>query len=137
MDSGACPMKWRFFFDGACHLCSREVDHYLKIPGAEKIEFIDITGPTFSAQAYGLDPIAVNKAMHVISPDGAIFTGVDAFIEIWKVLPTYQTYARAANLPVVKPLLKMGYTIFARLRPYLPKRKDACEACAVRNELHK
>ena len=129
--------KWMFFFDGACHLCSREVDHYRKIPGSEKIYFIDIAGNSFSAKDYGLDPVAVNREMHVKSPTGEIFTGVDAFIEIWKVLPHYQRYAALANHSAIKIFLKFGYRIFASVRPYLPKRKDSCEACAVRSEMPK
>lgn len=127
-------MKWMFFFDGACHLCSREVDHYRLLPGSEKIEFIDIAGNSFSAKDYGLDPVAVNKAMHVKSPSGEIFTGVDAFIEIWKVLPKYHRYAVIANIHEVKAFLKVGYRIFAKFRHYLPKRRSSCEACAVRTD---
>ena len=130
-------MKWTFFFDGACHLCSREVDHYRKIPGSEKIDFIDIAGRSFSARDYGLDPVAVNREMHIKSPSGEIFTGVDAFIEIWKILPQYKRYAAFAKRPTIKMFLRVGYFFFARVRPYLPKRKDSCEACAVRSDLRK
>ena len=130
-------MKWEFFFDGACHLCSREVDHYRKLPGSEKIEFIDIAGGSFTAEAFGLDPIAVNREMHVKNPSGQVFTGVNAFIEIWKILPRYKAHAFMANQPVIKPLLKIAYFAFASIRPYLPKRKDSCDACVVRSELKK
>ena len=127
-------MKWIFFYDGACHLCSREIMHYQRLPGSENIEFVDIAGSDFVAENFGLDSVLVNRSMHVKSPTGEIFTGVDAFIEIWKVLPKYKNYAWVASRPEVKPFLKLGYKIFARLRIYLPKRKGGCEACAVVHE---
>ena len=130
-------MKWKFFFDGACHLCSREVEHYQKLPGSEKIEFIDIAAVSFSAKEYGLDPITVNKEMHVISPEGKVFKAVDAVIEIWKVIPKYRIHASVAKQPPIKAFLKIGYVIFANLRPYLPKRKGACEVCVNRSGLAK
>ena len=89
--------KWQFFFDGACHLCFREIEHYRKIEGSDTIEFIDISMAEFKAEQFGLDRAKVNREMHVKSPDGRLHVGVDAFIEIWKQLPRYQTWARLAQ----------------------------------------
>ena len=119
---------WNVYFDGLCPLCSREIDHYRKQRGAESLRFVDITAADFNAEAEGVDPIAVHKEMHVKTSDGRLVTGVDAFIEIWKVLPRYGFAARLAQKSFIKPTLDFGYHIFAAVRPYLPRKAQGCEA---------
>lgn len=125
----------RMYFDGACHLCSREAEHYRQRDRAGRIEFIDIAAPHFDARAEGVDPVAVNRHIHARLPDGRLVTGVDAFIAFWRVLPGYGWLARFASRPLVKQVLRGGYHAFAQIRPLLPRRKvDQCteEACAPR-----
>lgn len=122
-------LKLKVYYDGLCKLCSREMDHYRKQVGAENIDFIDICAPQFDATLEALDPVLVHKIMHVRRPDGTLATRVDAFIEIWKVLPRYNILGKTANLPIVKSLLEMGYTGFATIRPWLPRNsaKNECK----------
>ncbi|MBC7397227.1 MAG: DUF393 domain-containing protein [Bdellovibrionales bacterium] len=126
-------MKTKIYYDGACHLCSREMDHYRKHAKKAHLEFIDIAHPAFSASAEGLDPVKINRDMHVRDAKGNIHTGVDAFIELWRVMPGYAPFSKMAGLPVVNPILKAGYEVFSRIRPLLPKKKnnycdtDACD----------
>lgn len=115
------------YFDGACHLCSREMRHYFKRDKQGLLNPVDITAPDFDAVKEGLDPVKIHHYMH-IKKSGTIFFGVDAFIEIWRVVPGYQWLARLANPMPVRLLLKPFYWIFARcIRPLLPKRKGVCE----------
>lgn len=118
------------YFDGACHLCSREVAHYQRIDLRGALAPVDIAAPDFDAAALGLDPVAVNRALHVRLPTGELRTGVDAFVEIWRRLPSYRWLARVASVPVLRPLLDTGYWVFARIiRPALPKRRCAGGTC--------
>lgn len=119
---------WNIYYDGLCQLCSREMEHYQKLNGSEKFGFIDITSQNFNPLEQGLDPVAVHKVMHIKSTlTGEIKTGVDAFIEIWRVLPSYRWASRVASWPLVKALFKVFYALFARYRGYLPKRKLNCD----------
>lgn len=118
--------KLTVFYDGLCVLCSREIDHYRKQQGAENILFSDITSPDFKAKDWGVDPFLVHKHMHARRSDGSLATHVDAFIEIWKVLPRYQWAARAASKGIIRPFLDAGYLLFAKVRPWLPRRKQLC-----------
>lgn len=121
------------FYDGLCPLCAREIEHYRKKKGSEKLKFMDITDPSFKAQEFGLDPKLVHQVMHVRKKDGTIATKVDAFIAIWQELPAYKLLARVADLRAVRPFLEIGYSGFARVRPYLPRLKtrpnQAHESC--------
>ncbi len=117
--------KTTVFFDGACHLCSREVGLYERADTVGKLNLVDISKPDFDAKAHGLDDARVNKHMHVRGPAGNTEVGVDAFVAIWKALGKYDWAVRAAKSPVLRPAMDLGYRAFARLRPYLPKRRAA------------
>lgn len=123
------------FYDGACHLCSREIDQYRRKDVRGQIEFIDIAAKGFDAHAWRVDPVRVNQVMHARDKTGETFTEVAAFAAIWRALG-WQRLAGVALSPYVLPFLTLAYRLFARgIRPYLPKRKvDQCSetACAAR-----
>lgn len=113
--------KTKILFDGNCIVCDTEVSHYKRIAPA-KFEMVDISDKNFNAAKFGLSPEAVNKKMHVISPDGNIHKGVDAFAQIWCQIPKYQFAAKAIKWPLIYQVANVGYWIFANSRPYLPKK---------------
>jgi predicted DCC family thiol-disulfide oxidoreductase YuxK len=118
------------FFDGLCPLCSREIAHYRKRVADDRVRFVDITDPAFHAAAHGLDDKRIHQVMHVKVGD-QVRTGLDAFIAVWDAVPGYSWLARIARLPLVHGLMLVGYHAFARVRPWLPRRKRAdCPAGA-------
>ena len=119
------------YYDGLCVLCSREIEHYRRSRGADLINFVDICAPGFDAGAHGVDPKAVHRVMHVKRADGTLATEVDAFIAIWTTLPGYWLLARIASLGFVRFFLNIGYHLFVRVRPYLPRRSADIYACAA------
>ncbi|NBX67756.1 MAG: DUF393 domain-containing protein [Proteobacteria bacterium] len=128
---------FQVFYDGACHLCSREINHYRKKVTTVPFEYIDISAPDFDAKSYGLNNEKVQLEMHIKCEDGAVRTGVEAFLEMWRRMPSFQKLAWALDREWVKPILRLGYFTFARVRPYLPKRKRThCETgtCGVKQK---
>ncbi len=114
------------FYDGLCPLCSREIAHYRRQVRDEPVAFIDITDPDFDAARHGLDPRRLHAVMHGRLGDD-IITGVDVFLALWEALPRYRWLARLGRLPGAHALLTVGYLVFARVRPYLPRRRGrAC-----------
>ena len=111
------------YFDGLCRLCSAEINHYRKLEGSDAFEYVDITAAGFEPKDHGLDPYKVHKVMHVRDASGVLHEGVDAFRAIWKELPRYRFLWMAADQPLVRPILEMGYRAFVLARPYLPRRK--------------
>jgi predicted DCC family thiol-disulfide oxidoreductase YuxK len=122
--------KISVFYDGLCIICSREIDHYRKSRGADRVNFVDICNPSFDPVANGLDPFAVHKVMHVRRVDGTLATEVDAFIEIWKTLPGYRWLASIASVSMVRFFMNIGYQAFVKIRPFLPRRSADIYACA-------
>ena len=118
-------MKTKIFVDGNCIVCDMEIAHYKKI-APELFDIIDISDDKFDAAKFNLTAEAVNENMHVITPDGDLKIGVDAFAHIWSRLgedrSKYQMASRLIKTPVVYPLAQVGYAVFAKIRPLLPKR---------------
>jgi predicted DCC family thiol-disulfide oxidoreductase YuxK len=128
--------NFQVFFDGACYLCSTEIEHYRNKKTSTPIEFVDISSPQFSAEGHGLDPAAVQESMHVKCEDGSLRTGVEAFFEIWRRIPSYEKLAWALDRRWLLPFLHVGYAGFAKVRPYLPKKKGkVCETgtCGIKS----
>jgi predicted DCC family thiol-disulfide oxidoreductase YuxK len=124
------------YFDGLCPLCSREIAHYQKMRGNERIRFVDITSPAFNSAQEGLDPLAVHRELHAKDAAGNIHTGVAAFILIWRQLDSMRWLVPIAAFAPVHFALKGAYRAFAKLRPYLP-RKKTCSAspyCEVKHD---
>lgn len=118
-------------YDGACHLCSREISLYKKRNVDKAIGFVDISAENFDAKSWGVDAKAVHKHMHVRLANGSYKTGLDAFVAVWQVLPGYAWLARTAQIPYIAPVLRLGYAVFAKMRPWLPRRRNADASCKV------
>jgi hypothetical protein len=59
--------------------------------------------------------------------------GLDAFIAIWDAIPAYRPLGRFAKLPGIHAVLMLGYAAFARVRPWLPRRRLRCETGSCRH----
>ncbi|VTS06186.1 thiol-disulfide oxidoreductase DCC family protein [Tuwongella immobilis] len=116
------------FYDGLCPLCSREINHYRKVVRDGSIGYVDISEPTFDAAAFGLDPVQVHRHLHVVDASGKVFKGVDSFLKLWPHVPGMRWLAPLVGTWGIRHLAKLGYAVFARIRPLLPKRKrDNCD----------
>lgn len=113
------------YFDGLCHLCSREIEHYRKMKGAENLRFMDITSAEFDAVREGLDPRAVHAELHVRDDEGKVHVGVDAFVKIWSHLAALRWLGPVVAVRPVHWLLEGGYFCFAKVRPFLPRKSCA------------
>ncbi len=110
------------YYDGKCNLCMAEISYYMKKDRGKKIHFVDISN-NFSPEEHGLDE-DVYLNLHVKLVDGQICKGVDAFIAIWKNIDGFAILAKIFDNRLVNPIAHVGYFIFARIRPYLPRKKD-------------
>ncbi len=111
------------YFDGACHLCAREIAHYQKHPLAHRIRWADIASPHFNPTAEGIAWEDLNRAMHARKSDGTLLRGIDSFLALWETLEGYTWLRYWISRPWLRPLLDLCYAGFARFRLYLPKRK--------------
>ena len=126
------PLK--VFYDGSCIVCATEIEHYLRKDHGEKLVAIDIISPDFDPVPYQISLADFMHQLHAIDQDRQVFTGVDSFWAIWQAFPTSTIFGLMGliiQLPAVNQLARIGYWLFARIRPYLPKRHQ-CESGTCR-----
>jgi predicted DCC family thiol-disulfide oxidoreductase YuxK len=123
--------KVTVYYDGLCVACSTEINHYKRSRGSEQINFVDICHPNFNPETHNVDPQLVHKVMHVKRADGSLATEVDAFIEIWRLLPGYWLLVKLASLAPIRFMMNFGYKVFVVLRPYLPRRSSSIYDCSA------
>ena len=128
-------VKRTIYYDGLCQLCSREIDTFRAFVTDGSLAYVDISLPEFDAAAHGVDPVLVNRHMHVRDEEtGRMLVGVDALLGMWECVPGFRWLAKLARLPVFNWFARIGYAVFAWVRPMLPKKKrPACDngRCAV------
>ena len=129
--------KSRVYFDGACYLCSTEIEHYKSIDKHQSIHFVDISDPSFNLACEPLPQEIrledLQRKLHVRGAEGVVHVGVDSFIHIWSLLPDYRFLSRFAANPIVRAGLELFYICFAYLRPLLPRKPGGssrqCKHC--------
>ena len=120
----------KMLFDGKCPICSREAELLGKRNSGGLIAFEDIAASGFSPEKYGLTIAQVVGAMHAIRPDGSVVKGIDVFAEVYEVVG-WTWLARPIRWRLTRPLAKLGYRIFAAIRPRLSgfRPSDCTDAC--------
>jgi len=117
----------RLFYDGACSVCSAEMEHYRRKAHEGKLIFIDISDADFDPAPCGFTQEELMAQMHAMDASGRVYKNVDAFWAIWKAFPEkplYRLLAATIRLPLVHPAGHLAYRLFARYRKYLPKRRS-------------
>jgi len=123
----------RVLYDGECPLCSREIRFLAsRDRGRGRIQFEDISHPSFDAGRYGLDAAQVMGRIHGVLPRGEIVEGVEVFRRAytavglgWLLAPT--------RWPGLRRLADAAYRIFARNRLRWTGRSAPCDAGACRS----
>jgi predicted DCC family thiol-disulfide oxidoreductase YuxK len=109
----AMPMV---FFDGECPLCRREIRHYRRLRGADRIQWVDITREDPLLSSYGLTRERAMARFHVLDSEGRWQTGVWGFAEVWSHLPAYRWLAGLLRITRTLPVIDLAYRRFARWR---------------------
>lgn len=106
-------------YDGACPLCRREIGLYQRGADRERLRFCDISRADVAPSALpcGLTRAELLARFHVRRGDGAVFSGAQAFVQLWAALPGWRWLARLAKLPGMLWLMERSYRGFLRVRP--------------------
>ena len=123
-------------FDGACPLCSREMDVYRRLTPVNDgppLKWLDVSQPQ---SCHGLDreQAAYLARFHVRQGDGKMLSGAAAFVALWAVLPGWRWLARVASLPGATALLEVLYQGFLKFRPAMQKAAREFDAPRVSKE---
>jgi len=108
--------KVRIYFDGACPICTKQVNRALSWDKDDRLVAISTADPDLDAVAENLDLDALGVAMQVKDPEGNIHLGVDGFRVILAAIPSKRWMGFALGLPVVYQCAKVFYRWFAKNR---------------------
>ena len=118
------------FFDGACALCAREIGWLARRAAPARVRYVDIASPDFDVVAFSRPLEQLMGRMHVRRA-GDWLVGMAAFRALYEEAGLARWIA-PTGWPVLRPIFDALYGVFARIRPYLPRRASACEGrCAV------
>ena len=123
------------FYDGSCSVCATEIERYGRKDHAGRLILVDISAPDFDPAPFGISLAEFMYQMHAIDRSGRVFRGVEAFWAIWQAFPSSTLLGLCGtliSLPLVNPLARLGYRIFAGLRGYLPKQSNDCSSGSCR-----
>lgn len=104
------------FYDGACPLCRREIQHYRRISSSRDFDWVDIYREPMRVRSYGLTVQQVMARFHVLDMRGCRQTGVRAFVELWSHLPYYRWLASLVRTLRLEGLLEVAYRRWAGWR---------------------
>jgi 3-demethoxyubiquinol 3-hydroxylase len=113
--SSACS---EVLFDGSCPLCSQEIDMYRKLPARAKVQWVDVSNPSY-CPPHGTTRALLMQRFHAITPEGELLSGARAFMHVWALLPGWHYLARAAKVPGILWLMETTYRTFLIFRPWM------------------
>ncbi|MCP9800833.1 thiol-disulfide oxidoreductase DCC family protein [Synechococcus sp. RedBA-s] len=120
-------------YDGACPLCRREVEILRRRDGGRRaIRFVDIDDSLYDAAAF--QGISYREAMgrvHGIKADGQVLHDLAVFQDAYRLVGLGWIYA-PINWPLIGPLARALYGLWARLRLRITGRPDLDTLCAGR-----
>jgi predicted DCC family thiol-disulfide oxidoreductase YuxK len=117
MEPAAPPAKGlTVYFDGACPVCSREIAHYRRQPGAEACVWVDASACAEPLLGPDLPRAAALARFHVRRADGSLVDGMRGFAALWLVLPRTAWLGRIAGFGPMPVLLDASYSVFLQLR---------------------
>ncbi len=110
------------FYDGACPLCSREIDFYRKHDSLSELDWVDVSDCADSAIPDGLTRDEVLARFHVRLPDGTLRSGPRGFGVIWMRMKGFSIFGKILQLNSLQPFFEWVYRGFLVLRAFIVKR---------------
>ena len=111
-------MTTKVYFNNSCSICRFEINHYKKQENS--LEWIDISTEKKSKKDTNKNAKELLRRLHTIK-DNKVYSGVDAFIEMWSEIPRYSFLAQIIRKPVIYHISWLLYEVFALILFYKNK----------------
>ena len=102
-------------YDGACPVCSLEMDHLRARNADGRLAFINIAVPGFDPLPWGATLAQMNAQIHAVRPDGSLVVGIEALRLAYWAVGLGWLLAPTGWAPL-RPVFDAGYRVFARHR---------------------
>lgn len=111
------------YYDQACPICGREIAFLKTLTTPGKVDYVDISSDSFSAEAHGKDYETLMNEIHAKDQNGNWLIGMNAFRAVYRFTP-YSYLLEMTKLPVLKQFFDLCYVLFARNRLWLTGEKS-------------
>lgn len=106
----------KIFFDDACSLCQKEIHYYKSISPKKKFQWLNIHENNALLKRFNISQNEALLSLHAIDEKQRIYKGMDAFSLIWRELKGWRWLSILVNIPLISPLCKILYKLFAYWR---------------------
>ena len=111
-------MATKVYFNNSCSICRFEINHYKKLEN--NLEWIDISTEKKSKEDTAKNAKELLRRLHTVK-NNKVYSGVDAFIEMWSEIPRYSFLAKIIRKPVIYQVSWFLYEVFALILFYKNK----------------
>jgi predicted DCC family thiol-disulfide oxidoreductase YuxK len=111
------PTPARVYYNSACPVCNagiKDQRRRMQACAAEAVEWIDVHHNPGAVREVGADLETVRETLHVMTADGRIAKGADAFAALWSRTRGQRRAAALLRLPLLHGLSQLAYRLFAR-----------------------
>jgi predicted DCC family thiol-disulfide oxidoreductase YuxK len=108
--------RHRVFYDDACAFCVRQVRRLARLDWTGQFRWVPRSSPEAAELAVGLNPGALDQAIHCVGRDGVVCRGARCLRFIAVRLPLLAPLALLLWLPGVLPVAEAGYRWISRRR---------------------
>ena len=126
------PPALTVLYDGACPLCRREIGLYRGLQANAPVCFADVNDIGLPLPP-GTSREQLLARFHVRTGDGRLFSGAQAFLALWAVLPGWRWLAWVGRLPGAAWVMERSYVYFLRWRPSLQRWASRLDARSHRD----
>ena len=95
-------------YNAGCPVCNFEISHYARYAAKAglPLRFDDLN--TDARAGWGLDADTAARRLYVLH-DGALSSGIPAFLVLWAQMPRYRWLARVVGLPGIRQTASAAY----------------------------
>ena len=111
-------MATKVYFNNSCSICRFEINHYKKLEN--NLEWIDISTEKKSKKDTNKNAKELLRRLHTVK-NNKVYSGIDAFIEMWLEIPRYSFLAKIIRKPVIYQVSWFLYEVFALILFYKNK----------------
>ncbi len=104
------------FYDDACPLCNREIEHYKGLKAVHSIDWVGIESSWEHVQQYGYSKETLLRRIHAVHSDGSMVSGAAVFALIWSSLEYYRVLGFVVTKFRLVSMMDFFYKYFAEWR---------------------
>jgi predicted DCC family thiol-disulfide oxidoreductase YuxK len=105
--------KMKVYYNSACPVCKAGIESQVAKENRCEIQWNDVHQKNDIVSEVNADLEFVRERLHVIDEKGELQIGFDAFLAIWRNSPNESWKSKLFGLPLLKPLCRVAYNLFA------------------------